>query len=250
MHLSEHDLNLLKYLFKVKVATYKQIHRDIYPMYAMKTTYKRVITLQKNRLLFSSYNRIGLPKEKVLSLTKLGYGKFVEIGGESRVELKSDAVAHDLVLADIRHKFLKLKQIKDYYTENQVQTWWQKSSDYVQKGLASLNTDALALTSIGDELVWAAIEYEPSEKSEARYRSIVKRFYSNDDLTFVLYCCGNEKIKSRLIEAEQKIYKNSFPKLFFNVKNFSNTGDTFIFLNRDKKKLSLQQKSVTDPLEN
>ncbi|NRA45881.1 MAG: hypothetical protein HRU09_13070 [Oligoflexales bacterium] len=250
MYLSEHDLNLLKYLFKVKVATYTQIHRDVYPMYAKKTTYKRVVAMQKNRLLSSSYNRVGLPKEKVLSLSKLGYTKFVEIGGESRVELKSDAVAHDLVLADIRHQFLNCDKIKEYYTENQIQTWWSRSSDYLHRGLASLNTDALALTSIGDELVWSAVEHEPSEKSDARYRSILKRFYSNQDLTFVLYCCSNEKIKNKLIEAEQKIYKDSFPKLFFNVGEFLNIHDTLIFSNRDKKKLSLQLKSAQESLEN
>ncbi|MFK7827892.1 MAG: hypothetical protein AB8G05_27335 [Oligoflexales bacterium] len=250
MHLNKNDQDLLKYLFKVKVATYKQIHRDIYPMYAMKTTYKRVVTLQKNRLLSSSYNRVGLQKEKILSLSVLGYRKFVETGGESRVELKSDAISHDLVLVDIRNNFMQHDQVKKYYTENQMQTWWLKSSNWIYKDFASLNTDAMALTSIGDETVWTAIEYEPSEKSEARYRSIVKRFYSNDDITFVLYCCDNERVMNRLIDSENKVYKGDFPKLFFNVGQFLRSNNTLRFKNRDNKMLSIQQESAKENVEN
>src|SRR3989338_9200183 len=100
MKLSVNDRALMHYLHAVKVATYKQIHRDIYPDYCFRSVRNRVIKLSHLGLVIGSQDRLGLIDGKTISLSKKGFSHFVANGEENRIELKSEAVEHDVDLVD------------------------------------------------------------------------------------------------------------------------------------------------------
>lgn len=242
MHITKQDLELLHFLHSVKVATYKQIHRDVYPEKSLKTVYNKVAQISKYKLISSTYDRLGTPVEKVMSLSKHGFKKFVASGNESRIELKSDSLNHDLGLVDIRYLLMNLQKTISYYTENEIQTWWPKSDDALKNELFKLQSDGLAKLSFSKGNLWAAIEYESTEKSGVRYESIVKKYYRTSDVPLVLYICDDERTLEQIKLAENNIYKGEYPKIFYQVKQKLYACDNIQFINRDQKLLDFDLK--------
>ena len=250
MNMTDQDIEVLRYLHAVKVATYAQIHRDIYPDKSLKTAYNRVANMSKNRLISGSYDRLGLPVEKVLSVSKQGFQKFVASGSEHRVELKSDAVVHDLALVDIRHSMLNTGRVKEYYTENQIQTWWPIATDDKKSSMAKLRSDALAKVTFSKGDLWVAIEYEANGKSDKRYDSLIKQYYLCLDIPLVLYVCDSQGLIDKIDETERKIYQGEYPKLFYQLKQEIKAGETLTFTNRDRKNLRFEAKATRESIEN
>lgn len=250
MRLCEQDIRLLKYLHAVKVATYRQIHRDIYPDLKLKTVYNRVAKITKLKLISSSYDRLGLPVEKVMSVSKQGFNKFVADGKENRIELKSDAIIHDIGLVDIRHVMTTRKKVLSYHTENQIQTWWKGSHIHDQSLIANFNSDAIALISLSDSKIWASIEYEASKKAEERYEAIVKKYYQSSEIPLVLYICEDEGIMNQIKNVEKKYYDGQYPKLFYQLKQNIIKNDEVLLMNRDQKILEFETKDFRESFGN
>ena len=102
MYISKVDIEFLKYLHSVKVASYEQASRDIYHGLKSNSVAKRLRKLENNKLIEGYRSRTIRHGKKVVSLTKKGFSEFVAKGEEQRIEIKSDSVEHDLSLVDIR----------------------------------------------------------------------------------------------------------------------------------------------------
>ena len=164
LYMSEKDLELLTFLHKVKVASYAQIGRDIYCGYHKDSVGKRLRKLEDNRLIHGGRNRLLCNGKKIVSLTKHGFDSFIKNGTEVRIELKSDAKQHDLVLVDIRHHFLKSAKTLRYATENQIQTYGFNSSERDIASFLTLNSDAVIELKFSTSNILIPIEYEGSLK--------------------------------------------------------------------------------------
>ena len=235
------DLALLKYLHAVKVATYKQIHRDIYPEYSFRSVRNRVIKLSHHGLVSGNHDRLGLIDGKSLSLTKKGFTQFVSNGEETRIELKSEALQHDIDLVDIRASFLRIPRFLEYHTENQIQTWWQLShDDLAKKSMVHINSDALALVSFKKDNLWVAIEYESAAKSAARYEPVVKKYYANQDITLILYVCSEQCILNKIMKAEKQLYDSEYPKFFYQLKQKLTSSEALVFYNFNNRILQFE----------
>ncbi len=216
--LNQADIDFLKYLHAVKVASYEQINRDIYPSYQLKSVANRLRLLEDTGLIWGQRLRFFLAGRRVVSISKKGFESFVakeSKESERRIELKSEVLDHDLVLVDIRSRLKQGNRIGEYLTENQVQTWGSIEYGADIASLANMNSDAIVEVKFPDEQVWVPLEYEGNGKSEARYELLVRKYYAKDDVPVVLYICESKAIMEKIAKVERAVYMGDQPKFFF-----------------------------------
>lgn len=234
MNITELDIKLLSYLHKFKVATYKQIQRDIYTKYQLNTVRERVFKLVKQKLVCGHQDRIFRRGEKVLSISKLGFEKFIKKNEELRVELKSDAIEHDLSLVDIHYQLKQCSQISEYFTENQLQTWGQPDVATDLSQLIKANSDAVARIAFPKGDAWALIEYDRTEKSRRHYDSVINKFYHNHDVHLILYVCKYERILNKIASREKALFVDERPKIFYQLLHELQQTEVIKFYNYQK----------------
>lgn len=243
MDITKNDVHLLKYLHAVKVATYKQIQRDIYPSYQLRSVSNRLAKLERLSLVTGSQNRLFRCVEKVISLSKSGYQRFVAGEIEHRCELKSEAINHDLRLVDVRYAFLRLEKVSQYQTENQIQTWGIPEQNYLSAKITKLNSDAMAKVKFPGGEILAAIEYEESEKATQRYDPIVKKYYLCEEVGVVFYVCESRNLIRKISEVEKSLFPGNHPKFFYQVIDGLLQNDDVSFQNYNKFELRLAAKA-------
>lgn len=243
MNITERDVQLFHYLHAVKVATYKQIHRDIYPEYKLKSVCNRVVEFEKLKLVTGTQNRIFSCGERVNSLSKVGFEQFVAKGSELRSELKSEVINHDLKLVDLRHAIMKLEKISTYFTENQVQTWGLSDFGIESSKLVQLHSDALARIKFSNGEIWAAIEYESSDKLSQRYEPILRKYYLSEEIGVVFCVCKTENLIHRVSKVEKSLFPSDQPKFFYQVVDHFQKNESVSFFNCNKFTLHFVTKS-------
>ena len=231
MNITGRDIQLLHYLHAVKVATYQQIHRDLYPEYQPRSVCNRIVKLERSGLVGGTQNRLHSCGERIISLSKKGFQKFVEKGNESRCEFKSEVVNHDLRLVDIRYTLMNLENCSSYYTENQIQTWGHHEYGNEILRFVRLNSDAIAKISFAKGDLWAVIEYEDAEKAAQRYDPIVRKYYLSEDVAIVLYICKSENTVRKICDIEKSIFPGDQPKFFYQTINNLGGNDDVSFYN-------------------
>ena len=216
--LQKKDVQLLRYLYGVKVSTYKRIHRDIYKNYTKDSSDLRVRKLEKCGLISGYRTRILNQGEKVLMLTPKGFNAFLKVGTERRVEIKSDAIEHDLSLVDICHKLMKQKKVEVYLTENELQTWGHILNDGYYSKFVKLNSDSLIKMQTPKGSLKVPVEYEAMSKSTTRYMKFMDKYYKRNDIPLVLVICKTESILKQMQRVEKETVtssENNRPKFFY-----------------------------------
>ena len=242
MNITEMDVKFFFYLHAVKIATYKQIQRDIYSDMKLKSVCNRLGKMEKLSLISGVQNRQFSLGERLISLTKKGFNQYVAQGSELRSELKSEANNHDIQLVDIRSTFLKLKKIRSYWCENEIQTWGETLSDNLTKRVVQLNSDAVANFAFSGGDILAAIEYEDSEKGVQRYEPIVKKYYLSNDIGAVFYVCKSQNLVRKISEVEKALYPSDKPKIFYQVLSNLTGNDAISFHNFNNFALKFEAK--------
>ena len=207
VELQTRDYVLFRYLHAVKIATYDQIARDVYPEYSLASVGNRIRKLEDNKLIGSSCHRLLFHGKRTVFLLKSSFDAFVKTGEEYRIELRSDAPQHDLILVDIRSRFLQSKKTLKYQTENEIQTW---NSEF-----RPINCDGLLTTQLGPAAVFIPIEYEGSMKKEERYEPLVKKYYQNEAFQLVAFVAENTQILQKVMNIEKEIFNWEKPKFFY-----------------------------------
>lgn len=215
IYLNERDIEFFRYLHSVKIATYEQIHRDIYSDYKLDSVGKRLRKIENNGLLKTYRARTLLDGRVLVTMTKKGFNYFVKDGLERRAELKSDAVQHDLALVDLRSKLLKQKRVRKYLTENELQTWGYILNDYRYSDLVELNSDAVIEVEFPRATLKVPFEYDACQKAGYRYEDVFGKYYRRDDIQLVLYVCKSQGIMNQLMKLEKSQLKSNRPKFFY-----------------------------------
>ena len=244
MILSDHDLQLFRYLHAVKVATYSQIRRDIYPAYHLRSVKNRMLRFEQRGLIRGVQRPFSRNGAKVVSLSKQGFKDFVANGFERRVELLSQAVDHDLVFGDIRFEFLRSIAVEGFFTENEIETWGYGHEDKELSKFFSLRCDGVAHLNLNHGKFYVPVEYEATAKKGDRYGGIVEKYYHRDDIAAVIYVTDNESVRRRIMDIEMQVYGNYDPKIFFASTADVLTGDAILIRNRNDNYVSLGEKSV------
>lgn len=210
IYLTEVDLSLLRYLHAVKVATYEQIARDVYCGYSKASAGNRLRKLEDNRFICTKSNRMLLHGKRIVSLTKLGFEHFVKRGDEFVVELQSNAINHDLALNDIRRRIVTASRVREYQTENEIQSW--------NECYRKLNSDALFALELSRGTFLVPLEYESTMKKALRYEPIVKKYYQEPNIPLVAYIADSQAIIDKVAAAERNLFGWDKPKFFYCLK--------------------------------
>lgn len=211
IELREPDFRLFEYLHAVKIATYKQIHRDVFESYSYKSSCNRLRRLEDCRLLSIASSRYLSKGEQVVSLSKHAFSKYVAREGNQRVELKSDAIRHDLSLVDIRSRFLGQRSVAKYLTENEIQTWHPE--------LLKLNSDAIVTVEIGSRKIEVPLEFESSRKKRSRYDQLLQQYYREHRFPLVFYVAEDQGILDCVSDVERTLFQTEEPKFFYLLKS-------------------------------
>jgi hypothetical protein len=214
MYVSEQDIKLLSYLHAVKVATYQQIQRDIYPTYHLHSVCNRIYRLEANDFVQGFRRRLDAEGKRYISLTKNGFKSFVANGDERRIELQSEAVNHDLALVDIRSHLMKASKVCKVITENELQTWPDILLETPAFNLRYLNSDAVVEADFSSKIFFP-LEYEASAKSKVRYEALLKRYYHRYRDFLVLYVCETNEILRKVSRLERQLYPGDKPLFFY-----------------------------------
>ena len=223
LHIRDQDLDFLRYLHAVKVATYEQIHRDVYSDICFDAVGNRLRKMENNRLISIEYNRPLLGSKRLVFITRSGFQLFEDKLNALQMELRSDAVNHDLALVDIRHRFVTLSRCKNYLTENQIQTWYPE--------LRELNSDAMMDFKIKDDYLRLPVEYESSIKRCDRYQSFVTKYYEKDDLPVLLLIATTKSIVTAIQKIETERFNWKRPKIFYCLMSHFLDSDSSVFSN-------------------
>lgn len=231
------EKKLFSYLFLNKVATSNQIQRDIYPNISHQALYKRLNLLIESSYLTANYHK-ELCGRLVYSLTKKSFEDFVigKSSKEFREQLKSNSILHDLDLVDIRSKFKGFKMVDGYYTENLIRSGVELGNNESIKEFKNFNFDAIIKINKVDKNHILALEYERSIKYASRYQEYFKKVYSRQEISAILYICGNQKTLDKIQSLEKAMIQNHWPKVFYTSLNdiLKNTAATFINLKNEK----------------
>lgn len=236
IYIDQRDLELFPYLFAVKIATYEQIQRDIYPDISVGRVGQRIRVMEDNRLLSICRSRLILRGKRTVSLRKRGFDTFVKTGTEKRTELTSDAPLHDLVLGDIRHRFLASSRVSSYKTENEIQTWGGNER--------KLNSDALASVSLANGSISVPVEFERSQKRKKSYDRLVKQYYESDATPLVFLISEKQATIDAVVEAEKKLFNWDKPKFFYLLKSDFLAQDELKLRNSNGITINLMQSST------
>ena len=237
--------NLFNYLYEVKVATAKQINRDVFNKVGKASVYGRLKRMIKKKYIQRISFFDGKRHLSGYSLSKSGLRKFI-FGKKSEDEwiikrCLSDSVEHDLILCDIRHLFLSLKKVRDYITENVLRS----TADFVRtdefKPFRQESCDGVVILQGKDQVFYLAVEYEHTLKYIPRYEDLIRSYHLEDDIDGIFFICKDKRILKKVTELEKKqtfIRKGNF--YFTTLENLFSNPKCLVFFDHDgKRKLSL-----------
>lgn len=214
IEITERDINFFHYLHERKVATINQIGRDCYLKLGKAGLYKRLLRLEKEKLIqgFISSSTDG---KKVYNITRYCFRSYVQDGEVKRNELKSDALRHDLGLCDIGHVLLKSNLVTQYQTENSLQTWPIKVLGEIYEPFVRINSDAAIEITVDEVPLYFALEYEIALKKNDRYYEKIRSYYNEPGITSVLYVLKDESCISLFMDIEKEIDETKLGKFFY-----------------------------------
>lgn len=216
--ISQRDIDCLSFLHAHKVATAKQIHREIFKN-AKTNFYKKVRLYEKIKLV----NRVTGAKDFDLSgvyeLTKKGFNivRANQKGLTTHNRYKSSSSYHDLFLVEIRHIMRQRRIVTNYLTENQIQTRADFDTENSLVDFKRSHCDALAVLKNPANGVFlkVAIEFELSDKSMKDYRKKLADYYNSEGIHAVFYICYDRATELRIKKSELEIYKGNKNKIHY-----------------------------------
>lgn len=169
------DVELLRYLYIVKAATVEQAKRDVYKSPTLKTVQNKLSRFRSEDLV--SYT-LGSNDDqfKAYFLTECGYKCVFNTSSPKNIKLKSDSIDHDLTLNDIRSKILDSKDVKEFWTENQLKEAAEANFKSELSIFSKLNADGAFRVSFPNGNFLVSLEYEHSWKNKTRYDEFISSY--------------------------------------------------------------------------
>lgn len=212
------ETKILHLLFENKVMARSQLKREVFPSVVKSRVSKVIGGLQRKKYLEA---RLFDTEEQnnvlIYSLTDASKSKVcqtypVKIESEIR---RSDAIAHDLTLADIRNSLETKDMIVRYIPENVLQCCVNVKDAAFIKPFAEVRSDAVVGINTKTGIIYGALEYEPSPKTSARYEKKLLEYYLRTDIRLVMYVHTHDWLIKQIRHAEEKIGQTQASKVFF-----------------------------------
>ena len=239
--ITHRDVLLFEYLHACKVATTKQINRDIFKT-SHATCYQRLRRYEEKNFLKVVPTDRQRDQSYAYEVTKKGEkvikANIRDLLCENR--FRSNSVAHDLTLVDIRNILLSKNDVKEYFTENQIQTYKDFRTEKDIVPFQELQCDAGIMLQRGDtNPLYIGVEYESSAKSRSRYLDKIGSLYYNGPV-YLIYICKDKSLIKKLKKIEAIYIKDRPPKIFYTtLSEFLESKDSVTFTRQDGKSISL-----------
>lgn len=241
IHIREVEKKLFSYLFINKVATSKQIARDLYNQISHQALYKRLNQLIKLKLIEATYHK-ELCGSLVYNLTPLAASKYLGLSKTKgmRMQLKSQAILHDLDLLDLRCRLKQLSIVEKVYSENLLLSHFELQDEEVLTSFRDFHFDGVLKILSQNQSYFLPLEYERSVKFASRYESYFKRIYANNAIQGLLFICKDENILKLLRSKEEQFAKEILRKVFYaNLSDVLNSQNSVSFENLNREKIIL-----------
>jgi len=181
---------------------------------------KRLCKLESLGYLERRYVRApGESTQAAYSLTRKALNTIAETYRHkiTREFIKSDSVAHDLVLVEVRRRVERLKLVTGYYTENVLQACAKFAEQEAMWPFVQNNTDAvLEITRQGIKTL-VALEFENSEKAQERYTRKLVSYYADIRTPAIFYVCASERIRAAVAQAEATVGGKGPARCFYSL---------------------------------
>ena len=241
--LTQRDIEFFKYLHTCKVATTKQINRDIFKK-AHQTCYLRLNKFHRKKFVEKVANIGEVDQSFIYSLTSKGM-KVVNANLKGIINgkrFKSDSVSHDLKLVNIRNIFSSLRIVKDYITENQIQTYDLSFWEDDLSSLKEMRVDAIVwIQDIGKPKLMIPVELEISTKKASEYLNKITEIYYQGYIKFIFCICDTKETERKIKKVELDFIKDGKKKIFYTTyKNIISNSGEISFTNLDSESITLK----------
>ena len=172
IEITDRDRLLFKELFENRVMSVDQIRTDIFSKVSQQAISRRLVKLTEYAFIERrTICDLGGSKLSVYLNTQKAIKKMCgEYGHRITSELcKSDSVEHDLRLVDLRRRFMTMKCVTKYHTENVLQSCHEFSDSEDIRPFVIHNTDAVLEIEKNGKKITIGLEFENSEKAFERY---------------------------------------------------------------------------------
>lgn len=212
------DQKLFQFLFENKVATARQVTTSLFPKVRHQNIYRRLGKLVRAGWIDKLGYFNGDQLQHLYCLSEHGFRQFVhqEDKNDRRLQLMSDVVEHDLALADIRIRMEALSEVKNYFTENVLQSNHDLASSKEFKPFIQLRSDAVVeLILQGGKRFIVPLEYEASLKSKERCQKKLLDYYIQYEGGTALFICQSEPVLKRMVQMDREISREFKSKMYF-----------------------------------
>jgi hypothetical protein len=128
---------------------------------------------------------------------------------------RSNSVTHDLTLVDIRNILRSTNVVKEYYTENQMQTYRDFRTEEELRCFQELQLDAVMKIQKGEKApIYVGLEFESSAKAICRYQDKIRRFYYKSP-AFIVFVCEDKALENKIKKVEQNYVKDKSSIIFY-----------------------------------
>ena len=243
LRITKRDRSLFLYLYENKIASGKQIKRDIFNNIHLTVVQRRLRRLKSHGFLKEmAFVRKTTPF-KAWSITSKAFNTHVshELEQIERRQLGSNSPFHDMDLVEIRHAFFGKERVKEYLTENVIQSGSSLHGDEIER-LKEHFPDALVKMRIGKKDYWFCLEYEASLKSSSRCEEFLRKYYFHKNVAAVLFIYEEENIYKKILSLEKKLFSKMTPKIYYcSFEKIQSNKDQLEFENSKKTTLKIVQ---------
>ncbi len=203
--LTERDIKILQFIFEHKVVSRDQINIYFFDGASKSTVNGRLKKIFELGLIQRMLIEQGKRVIYTYSLTPNGFNKvkpLIAYGTQGKVT-KSYAPLHDMILVDIRKAFEFKDSVKNYCTENILQSCPKIADEY--QGFVNLKSDGVVCVETKVGILNLAVEFDSCVKSKKRYHKKIDAYYWESKVHGVLYICATSYVLNALHKVEREV---------------------------------------------
>ncbi|MFZ4402790.1 MAG: hypothetical protein ACOYOK_01700 [Pseudobdellovibrionaceae bacterium] len=208
IRLQNRDIQILKFIFAFRVASYRQILARYFRDCHRTAAYRRIRDLRKENLLKLESTVVNDQSVDYFRITDQAW-QLIKNSWPFDIDtpyFKSESPDHDLRLSEIFFRMENLKSFRSFMTENLLQSSSELKADIKFRDLAKLYADgALVLKGPDGQTYVYGIELELSKKARDRYSEKLKSYYKADGIDGVIYIASSQEISNALTKSDDTV---------------------------------------------
>jgi DNA-binding PadR family transcriptional regulator len=212
--LTKRDLQLLYFILKFKVVTFKQIEKRVFSR-STSTVSKRLSKLRQKGYITVIGRNYENNHSHIYSLTKYGFNTLQKDNGRFFLvdRFKSNSVSHDVTLVEIESILSSMNCVENFWPENIIQCSKEFADDDSLSYFRDFNFDGLIKYSSGTSGSFIfGVEYECTQKGFENYKIKLSQIYNHARPQVILYICKDTSIERVIKKSRTRSVSKSSKK--------------------------------------